>query len=90
MCNLPATATDLTGFLSVRAIGDVEEDFEDLYDPLRGLQWDGRCSRAEHTLKLLFPLDLQAALHGGRQNWHATLLKFQVWRKVSGVKWWSP
>lgn len=37
MCSLPATVTNLTGLLSVGAVGDVEEDFEDLYDPLRGL-----------------------------------------------------
>lgn len=31
-------APDLTGLLPVASAGDVEEDFEDLYDPLRGLQ----------------------------------------------------
>lgn len=88
ICSLPTTLTNLTGLLSVGAAGDVEEDFEDLYDPLRGLQRDGRHSRAQHTLELLLPLDLQAALHGRRQNRHASLLV--KWRrpgeKTTGVK----
>lgn len=91
MCSLPATATNLTGLLSVGATGDVEKDFEDLYDPLRGLQRDGRGSRSKCTLKRLLPLDLKAALHGRRQNRHACLLvKFRRreggWGATTDVK----
>lgn len=32
------SVTDLTGFLPVRAVGDIEEDLEDLRDALGGFQ----------------------------------------------------
>lgn len=67
--------TNLTWLLPVGAVGDVEEDFEDLYDTLRGFQRDGRHSWAQHTLILLLPLNLQAALQGCSEDRYTALLE---------------
>ena len=68
---------DLTRLLPVGAVRDVEEDLEDLYDALRGVQGDGWCCRVQHTLILVLPLDLQAALQGGCEDRHTSLLEEQ-------------
>lgn len=70
-------ATDLTRLLPVGAVGDVKKDFEDLYDTLRGVQWDGWCCRVQHTFILVLPLDLQAALQSSCEDGHTSLLEEQ-------------
>lgn len=67
--------TDLAWLLPVRAVGDIKEDFQYLYDTLRSFQRDGRCCRLQHTLILFLPLDLQAALQGCCEDGHPTLLE---------------
>lgn len=64
------------------AVGDVEEDFEDLHDALRGFQRDGWCCRLQHTLILLLPLDLQAALQGCCEDENASLLEEENRQRV--------
>lgn len=54
--------TDLARLLPVGAEGDVKEDFEDLYDALRGFQRDGWCCWVQRTLILVLPLNLKAAV----------------------------
>lgn len=66
--------TDLTWFLPVCAVGDIEEDFEDLYDALWGFQWDGECIWAQHTLILVLPLNLQAVFQSCSENGDPSLL----------------
>lgn len=73
--SMDSWCTDLTRLLPVGAVGDVEEDFEDLYDPLRGFQRDGWCFWVQHTLILVLPLDPQTALQSCCENGHTSLLE---------------
>ena len=82
------TFTDLTWLLPVGAVGDVEEDFEDLCDPLRRFQRYGWCRGVQHTLILVLPLHLQAALQGCSKDGQASLLKEEN-KKRQGKKEYS-
>lgn len=55
------------------AVGDVEENFEDLYDTLRGLQRNR--SWIQLTLILILPPNLQAVLQSSGEDGGTTLLE---------------
>lgn len=67
--------TYLTWLLPVDAVGDVEEDFEDLYDALRVLQRNRRSCRIQLTHILILPPNLQAVLQRSCEDGCTTLLE---------------
>lgn len=67
-------STDLARLQPVGAVGDVEEDFEDLGSVLRGLQGDRWRRWVQHALGLLLPLNRQASLKSCCEDGHAAFL----------------
>lgn len=57
------------------AVRDIEENFEDLCDALRGFQRDGLCLWVQDALILVLPLHLQAALQGCCEDGNPSLLE---------------
>lgn len=65
------------------AVGEVKKNFKNLNDALRGVQRDRWSCRVQHTLVLILPLHLQAALQSSCEDGHTPLLQYNTQTKYS-------